>query len=88
MAIKGETAGYKGWAEVQFFEGKTKDGQMVGDQGFRNVVTGEACRPKEGWNGEPPRPTGDLANVRHVSDAYRKGYEGIKWESASHQSGS
>jgi hypothetical protein len=88
MAIKKETAGYKGWAEVNFFEGKTKDGQMVGNQGFRNIITGQDYRPENGWDGEPPAPTGDLANVRHVSDAYREGYERIKWQSASQPSGS
>jgi len=87
VAIKGETAGYKGWAEVKFFEGKTKDGQMVGTEGFRNVLTGEECRPAKGFDGEPPAPTGDLANVRHVSDAYREGYERIKWASDSQVSG-
>jgi len=88
MAMDSNTSGFNGWKEVKAFEGKDKDGQMVGDEGFRNIVTGQLYRPRDGWNGEPPAPTGDLACVRHVSDAYRKGYEGIKWASDSHQSGS
>lgn len=83
MGIKRETSGHKGWAEVKVFEGKTQDGQMVGDEGFRNIETGEMVRPRGGWNGEPPRPTGDLACVRHYpSPGFRKGYDGIKWNTA------
>ena len=88
MAIKKKTSGYEGWAEVKAFEGKTEDGQMVGDECFRNVINGEMCRPDKGWDGAPPYPTGDLANVRHVSDAYREGYERIEWQSGNQPSGS
>ncbi len=83
-----KTAGYEGWAPVQFFMGKGRDGQRIGREGFRNVVNGEECKPEKGWDGEPPYPTGDLSTVRHASDAYRRGYEEIRWESASPQSGS
>jgi hypothetical protein len=74
-----DTSGYKGWWPVKFFEGK-KDGKMTGSEGFRNVVNGEECQPEKGWDGEPPYPTGELSNVRHVSDAYRHGYDRIQWE--------
>jgi hypothetical protein len=83
-----KTAGFDGWAPMKFFMGKGPDGQKIGREGFRNVVNGEECKPENGWNGAPPYPTGDLATVRHASDAYRRGYEEIRWESASPQSGS
>jgi hypothetical protein len=72
-----DTSGFNGWWPVKFFTGK-KDGQMVGTEGFRNVMNGEECRPQKGWNGEPPYPTGDL-HCRHTSRAYRDGYDRINW---------
>ena len=83
MGIKKETAGHKGWAEVQVFEGKTRDGQMVGEQGFKNMETGAVVRPERGWDGAPPGPTGDSACTRHYpSPAFRRGYDAIKWNTA------
>lgn len=73
-----DTSGYKGWWPMRFFEGK-KNGQMTGQEGFRNVMNGEECKPKDGWDGEPPYPTGDL-HCRHVSGAYRRNYDLIDWE--------
>ena len=75
-----KTAGYQGWKEVKFFEGKNPDGSWRGSEGFRNIVDGRECRPEGGWNGEPPHPTGDQASSRHVSDAYRENYDLIRWE--------
>lgn len=80
MAIKQETSGYRRWAEVQVFEGKTREGEQIGRQGFRNTLTGKLVVPEKGWNGEPPADEhGDLACVISASDKYRKGYEAIKW---------
>jgi hypothetical protein len=73
--LKCDTAGYKGWREVKFHEGKNPDGTFRTTQGFKNVLTNQEVTSKE-----PPVPTGDLACVRHCSDAYRRGYDQIKWE--------
>lgn len=74
-----DTSGYKGWWPVRFFDGK-KSGQMTGSEGFRNVLNGQEVQPEQGWDGEPPYPTGELSNVRHVSPAYRRNYDLIEWE--------
>ncbi len=74
------TAGFEGWKEVQFFEGKDETGNMTGRQGYRNIVNGEACIPEAGWNGEPPYATGDLASCRHNTDLYRRNYDQIRWD--------
>lgn len=86
--MKLDTAGYGGWAPMRFFEGKGPDGQKMGREGFRNVVNGQEVKPEEGWNGEPPYPTGDLANCRHVSSKYRRGYDQIDWNKPCSESGS
>jgi hypothetical protein len=78
--MKLETTGFGGWAPVKFFDGKAPDGSMRGTEGFRNVVNGQEVRPRQGWSGEPPYPTGDLSNCRHVSDKYRQNYDLIDWE--------
>jgi len=78
--LDSNTSGFNGWKEVRFFEGKDEAGNMTGREGFRNIVNGEPCIPENGWNGEPPYPTGDLAVCRHVSDLYRRNYGEINWE--------
>lgn len=79
--VDSNTAGFKGWKEVRFFEGKNPDGSMRGTEGFRSIMDGRECRPEQGWDGEPPCPTGDQACARHVSEAYRRGYDQIRWGS-------
>lgn len=76
-----ETGGFKGWWEVRQYLGKDKNGVKQGKEVFRNMVTGEIHDPGEkGWDGEPPYPTGDLANCRHISEAYRRNYDLIIWD--------
>jgi hypothetical protein len=77
-----ETSGYKGWWPMMIHEGRNPDDSMRGSQGFKNVTTGETVVPRDGWNGEPPGPTGDLACCHHASEAYRRGYDQINWEKA------
>jgi hypothetical protein len=43
------------------------------------MVNGEFHAPEKGFDGEPPRPSGDLSNVRHVSETYRENYDRIDW---------
>jgi hypothetical protein len=50
-------------------QGKTQEG-------YKNVITNEEYCPPNGWNGEPPGPTGELV-TRHASDAYCEGWERI-----------
>lgn len=73
-----KTAGYEGWKEVRFFEGKDREGNMIAQEGFRNIQNGEDFKPEEGWNGAPPYRTGEL-NM-HVSSLYRKHYDEIRWD--------
>ena len=80
--LKQEVYGNKVWRPVVFHDGKNPDGSFRGSRGFKNVLTDQ-----EVSGSEPPYATGEALGMR-VSDAYRKGYEGIKWESASPQSGS
>ena len=81
MGIKVETAGFKRWVEVQQFEGKTREGEKVGPQAFRNVLTGQTVVPPEGWNGDlDGLDHGDIACVITASDKYRQNYEQINWE--------
>jgi len=75
--MKKETFGHKAWAEVKFFEGKM-NGEKVGREGFRHMVTGQECIPEKGWDGEPPCATGEL--VRPASDQYRENYDQINWD--------
>jgi hypothetical protein len=77
---KTDTSGHKGWWPVKFFEGKNADGSTKTSEGFKNVLNNQEVIPREGWNAEPPYPTGDLANCRHVSAKYRHGYDAINWE--------
>lgn len=77
---KVETSGHKGWWPVKFYEGRNPDGSTKTSEGFKNVLTNQEVIPREGWNGEPPGPTGDLSNCRHVSEKYRQGYDLINWE--------
>jgi len=87
--MKRETDGFKGWAEVKFLEGKDRPGgQMLGSEGYRNMVNGHEFIPENGWDDPPPYPTGDLATVRHSSGAYRIGWERIWGASATPQNGS
>lgn len=77
-----ETSGYKGWWPMKVFTGMGPDGEPQGQECFKSVVDGKLVTPEKGWDGEPPHPTGDAACARHVSDAYRKGWERI-WGSES-----
>ena len=52
---------------------------MQGREIFRNVTNGQVAAPAEGWNGEPPYPTGDLPNCRHISMRYRENFDQIRW---------
>ena len=79
--LKMDVAGYKGWMPVVFHDGKNPDGSFRGSRGFKNVLNNH-----EVSGAEPPYPTGDVPCVRHCGDAYRDGYEAIRWESANPQS--
>jgi len=61
--MDGATAGHAHWKEVRVHGGKIQ-GEMVGAEGFRSIITDEIVVPKEGWNGEPP-PSETTACSRH-----------------------
>lgn len=73
--LKCDVAGHKGWQELPFFAGKDENGNAKTRMGFKNVLTDQ-----EYLGAEPPGPTGDLAVVRHNSDAFREHYEQINWD--------
>ena len=80
MGIKVETTGFKPAAEVMIFEGKDREGNKFGRQGFKNTLTGQLAAPEKGWDGEPPKEwAGDLACGRTDMEKYRRGYEEINW---------
>lgn len=65
MANK-DTSGYKGFWPMKFFEGVGADGQPQYREGFRSIENEhEVFIPENGWNGEPPHATGDLACARY-----------------------
>lgn len=91
MGIKVETAGWKPWVEVQSFEGKDREGNKIGRQAFRNTLTGAMVFPEKGWDGDLSKlDHGDIACAITDSEKFRRGYEAIRWDtaSASQQSGS
>lgn len=77
-----DTAGYKGWWPMKVHTHMGPDGEPRGRECFKSVVDGQMVVPENGWNGEPPAPTGDSSTARHSSDAYREGWERI-WGSGS-----
>ena len=66
------TSGYKGWMPVLFSNGKGRPPS----EGFKNVLTNQEFRPPEGFNGEPPCPTGEPIPM-HSTEAYRSGWDRI-----------
>lgn len=81
MPIKVETPGFKRYVEMLSFEGKTQEGERIGRECFRDTVTGLMVFPEKGWNGDlSTLEHGDLACVVHAGDAYRRGYEQIRWD--------
>lgn len=72
-----DTSGYKGWWPMKIHTGQGPDGEPLGQECFKSVVDGKMVVPENGWDGEPGPPTGDIASVRHVGDAYRNGWERI-----------
>lgn len=72
-----DISGFRGWVPVKFYEGRNPDGSAKMSEGFKNVLNNQEVRPAEGFNGEPPYPTGELAAMRSPSDAYREGWERI-----------
>jgi hypothetical protein len=75
--LKCKTAGHAGWMPLKFGRGKGADGKIRTVEGYKNVLTDQEYIPPGGHNDAPPGPTGDLACVRHNSEAYRQGWERI-----------
>lgn len=90
MTGKLETAGYKGWWPMKKITGRDEHGNFKYREVFVNMARmreGQPCSrrfetfaPEEGWNGEPPYPTGESGSCRRVSEAYRRNYDLIRWE--------
>jgi len=74
-----DKAGFKEWINVKFFAGKNPDGTARTREGYKNAVTDQEFIPEGGWNTDPPHPTGDLSNCRHVSPKYRQNFDFINW---------
>jgi hypothetical protein len=75
-----DTAGYRGWWPLRAYQGKDRNGKKVGVEVFRNMATGEVHAPANGWNGEPPAPSGDAIPIHMPSDIYRQNYDQIRWD--------
>jgi len=81
-----EKHGYRKWWPMKEHTGKDKSGKTVGNEVYRNMVTGEVHHPVDrdgkyiGWNGSPPDlPNGDKSEVNAISNQYRDNYDNIKW---------
>jgi hypothetical protein len=82
-----ETYGYKPWWPMKEFMGRGPKGQKLYGEVYRNMQTGEAHFPQKddgeslGWDGEPPElPNGEKSQRTAVNNAYRRGYEQIRWD--------
>ena len=73
------TSGFRGWMPIVFKNGTYS--HRPDQEGYKNVIDNREYIPPNGWNDPPPGPTGE--RVRHASDAYREGYDRIKWDSGS-----
>lgn len=72
-----ETSGYRGWWPMKKIVGRDEHGNFKYREVFVNMARmreGQPCSrrfetyaPEEGWNGEPPYPTGERpAFVKHA----------------------
>ncbi len=78
-----DTSGYKGFWPMKFFEGRHEDGTPIYREGFRSIENEhEVFIPENGWNGEPPHATGDLACVRHPGGGRfsKEFWESLGWD--------
>jgi hypothetical protein len=85
-----EVAGYKGWWPMKKIVGRDEQGNFKYQEVFVNMARsreGKVCTrkfetytPENGWNGEPPYPTGEKSTSWQVSEAYRRNYDLIRWE--------
>ncbi|MDI6854407.1 MAG: hypothetical protein QME75_12480 [Deltaproteobacteria bacterium] len=66
-----ETSGYRGWWPMRRITGRDAQGNFKFVECFVNMARTrgrkfETVCPEDGWNGEPPYPTGELtATARH-----------------------
>ena len=74
-----DTNGHRGWWEVKVYQGKDEHGRKVAVEAFRNMATGEVHAPANGWNGEPPGPSGDPIPIHTPSEQFRQNYDQIRW---------
>lgn len=79
--LKLPEGGFKRWRPQLFFAGYHKDGSVKTVEGFKNTLTDREVTPVAGWNADLDKlDHGDLSNVQHAGDAYRRGYEQIRWD--------
>ena len=79
--LKMPERGFEPWRPHEFFDGWAADGTMKTVQGFKNTLTDQEFVPPEGWNADLSHlPHGDLSSIRHAGDAYREGYDRIRWD--------
>jgi hypothetical protein len=70
------TSGHKGWIPCMFKSGTNN--MRPPQEGYKNVLDNREYIPPGGWNDAPPGPTGEPIPL-HSTDAYRKGYDAIRW---------
>lgn len=80
-----ETSGHKRFWPCKEHQGKDADGAIIYKEVYRDMLTGESHSPTDsdgieiGWKGSPP----SAPNTAMVaSQAYRRGYENIQWETS------
>ena len=70
------TSGFKGWMPVLLKDGSHS--KRAPQEGYKNVIDNREYIPPGGWNDGPPSLTGE--KIHHASDAFREGYDRIRWE--------
>jgi hypothetical protein len=78
------TSGFKGWIPCLLKDGSHSKREP--QESYKHCITNQEYTPPGGWNDPPPCPTGEP--VRQASDAYRRGYDQIKWNKEADHAGS
>jgi hypothetical protein len=74
-----ETAGSKPLWPMREFMGYGENNEKISREVYRDMRDGKIYAPEGGWNDDPP-PIGNPGCITRVSEAYRQGYDQIRWD--------
>lgn len=75
-----ETAGHKALWPMKEFMGYGESGEKLSREVFRDMRDGSIYAPENGWNDDPPVHKAERGCVHLPTDAFRRGYENIRWD--------